>query len=334
MRLRRLTARWARLAAAGDLPCARSSHGLSAIAGKAYLFGGEEKARHAIDSAVHKLDPKDGGHWTRLEPEGAAPSPRIGHAQCSTRDSLLVFGGRTGVALGEGDLNDLWCFTADGLWTKLEAADGAPPSPRSFHRAVTVGERVYVFGGCGGEGRLADLHEFDLTTRRWTALPPADIAGRGGATFEASADGRRLLLCCGFAGHETDDVLSFDLAARAWSRHPSDWLRPRSVCASWSFDLPAGPATLLFGGEVEPSDIGHAGAGGFERDLVAIDSASGEPLELVLDDAGSGEPRARGWASAAALSAETGVLFGGLAGSDDAPERLDDAWTLTVTEER
>merc|ERR1719183_1179445 len=31
----------------GTAPCARSSHGVSGIGGKAYVFGGEAKARHA-----------------------------------------------------------------------------------------------------------------------------------------------------------------------------------------------------------------------------------------------------------------------------------------------
>ena len=41
-------------------------------------------------------------------------------------------------------------------------------------------------------------------------------------------------------------------------------------------------------------------------------------------------PRARGWAAAAALSDREGVVFGGLAGSDAAPERLGDAWRVRL----
>ena len=49
--LRRLSARWVRLALP-NAPCARSSHKISALEGRAYVFGGEAEARHAIDSAV------------------------------------------------------------------------------------------------------------------------------------------------------------------------------------------------------------------------------------------------------------------------------------------
>ena len=46
--------------------------------------------------------------------------------------------------MGEGNLNDLWAYEPHAkAWTRVEAADGAPPSARSFHRATAVGERLY-----------------------------------------------------------------------------------------------------------------------------------------------------------------------------------------------
>eukprot|EP00966_Prymnesium_polylepis_P068826 1598578-Prymnesium_polylepis.2 len=332
---RRLTARWTHLALS-NAPVARSSHCVSAIGGKAYLFGGEAKARHAIDSVVHRLDVQERA-WTPLAPQqgAVAPTPRVGHAQCTVRDKLIVFGGRVGVDMGEGNLNDTWAFdVASGEWTPIEASDGTPPCPRSFHRAAAVGDKMYVFGGCGAEGRLADLHEFDFLTRRWSALPraPSDVTGRGGATFEASTNERALWMCAGFAGYETNDLLQFELDNGAWQREPSSWLRPRSVCASWSFAHPSGPALMLFGGEVSPSDHGHEGAGGFASDLIAVDATSGEPLLLDVEGDSGSVPAARGWAAAAALSPTEGVLVAGLSGDDDAPVRLDDAWLLSVGE--
>jgi N-acetylneuraminic acid mutarotase len=217
--MRRLAATWARLALR-NAPSARSSHGISAIGGKAFVFGGEETARHAIDSAVHCLD-VHASEWTTLHASGVSPPARVGHAQvcrpaqraslrrehqsishagsvrvgsqCAVGGALCVFGGRVGVDAGEGLLNDVWLFDPETkAWTELEAADGSsPPSPRSYHAATAVGETMYVFGGAGGEGRLADLHAFDMRTRRWSALPaPADLSGRGGATLEALVDGR------------------------------------------------------------------------------------------------------------------------------------------------
>ena len=90
-------------------------------------------------------------------------------------------------------------------------------------------------------------------------------------------------------------------------------------------------SVLLFGGEVSPSDRGHEGAGGFASDLLAIDPRDGTPQALEVAEPTTAPP-ARGWAAAAALSDTSGVLFGGLAGSDAAPERLEDAWVLHVDE--
>ena len=283
---RRIAAHWTRLALA-DAPSARSSHKISAIGGRGYLFGGEAVARQSIDSTVHCLDPT-AGTWTRPAAAygggapAAAPQPRVGHAQAAVSGKLLVFGGRTGEEMGEAALDDLWQWDpVSALWEPLDAAGGgAPPSPRSYHAATAIGESLYVFGGCGAEGRLADLHHFDASTRRWEELPPppADVAGRGGATLEPAPKGDALWLVAGFAGHETNDLLRYCTKTRAWERKPSGWLRPRSVCASMAMP----DALLLFGGEVSPSDRGHAGAGGFAGDLLAIDPLDGEPQELSV----------------------------------------------------
>jgi hypothetical protein len=80
---------------------------------------------------------------------------------------------------------------------------------------------------------------------------------------------------------------------------------------------------------VSPSDRGHEGAGGFAADLVALDvTAGGAPVHLVIED--GPQPQARGWAAATAISDREALLFGGLAGTDEAPLRLDDTWLLRL----
>lgn len=334
--MRRLTVRWTKLALE-NAPLPRSSHGISAVGGQAHVFGGESRARQAIDSDVFSLLPPPPGklqpQWWKFSPARCpeAPVPRVGHAQSGVRDKLLVFGGRTDVSMGEGALDDLWSWVpATGVWERLEA-QGSPPSPRSFHAASSSGDKLYIFGGCGAQGRLADLHEYDTATNRWTALPsPPDLAGRGGALLEAAPDGRALWAGCGFTGAESNELLRFDLASSSWERVPSGWLRPRSVCASVSLQYGSGGAVLLFGGEVAPSDAGHEGAGSFASDLIAIDAADGTPLDVAIEEGPT--PEARGWAAATAISDNDAILFGGLAGSDESPRRLGDAWRLSVRE--
>ena len=322
--MRRLVAHWTRLTLR-DAPCARSSHRLSAVNGDAYLFGGEATARHAIDATLHRLDAA-AGTWHSIKP-AHAPPPRVGHAQAAVGGRLYVFGGRAGVEMGEAEMGDLWEYDAAAeAWQNVDVPSA--PSARSFHASTAANGTFFVFGGCGADGRMSDLHRFCTTSRRWEELPPPPgVAGRGGAALEASADGKELWLAGGFCGHETNDLLRFCLQRGTWERLPSDWLRPRSVCAS----LALRHGLLLFGGEVSPSDRGHEGAGGFASDLVAIDSRDGAPLDVRV--APGDTPAARGWGSATSLSDSSGLLFGGLAGSDAAPERLDDAWLLRLEED-
>lgn len=321
----RVAARWSRLALP-SAPCARSSHGLTVLGKQAFVFGGEHVPRRSINTTLHCLDMGGGKpSWSMLH-HAKCPPARVGHAQTAVDGKLFVFGGRTGVDMGETALDDLWSFCpVKSAWRQLSA--GSPPSARSFHASAAAGSKLYVFGGCGAGVRLADLHEFDTASGAWKQLPsPPEVAGRGGATLEASADGRYLWLMCGFAGHETDDLLRFCLASHTWERRPSEWLRPRSVCASFTTCR----GVFLFGGEVSASAQGHEGAGSFASDLIGIHPQDGTPLSVVVEGETDAAPVARGWAAAAALSDSQAVLFGGLAGTDEAPQRLDDAWLLSL----
>ena len=84
------------------------------------------------------------------------------------------------------------------------------PCKRSFHKMLSVGEDLYMFGGCGTSGRLADLHSFNTKSNKWKKLSGADSVGckgRGGANFVASIAQQALFVICGFAGEETNDFL-------------------------------------------------------------------------------------------------------------------------------
>ena len=203
----------------------------------------------------------------------------------------------------------------------------------SIHPALSgtaaTDDKLYVFGGCDDGGRLADLHQFDTISRVWKRLPdPPNVEGRGGAVFEAAPDGRSLWLVGGFAGRETNDILKFDLDSQSWTRYPSEWLRPRSVCASFSL----GGAVFVLGGEVSPSDRGHEGAGGFASDMFGVNTFTGGQVHVSMTPTVRDSlPLARGWGGAATLSNDSAVLFGGLSGDDQTPERLNDAWLITVS---
>eukprot|EP00977_Amphora_coffeiformis_P024134 scaffold15108_cov180-Amphora_coffeaeformis.AAC.10 len=333
------------------VPVERSSHGVSLLRQGTllFLYGGEHIARTPISEpphqAVWKADlSSDKPQWHAIAaPDG--PSPRVAHAQAvhrnNNKETVYLFGGRAGIHMQESPLNDLWAWQVDTeTWSEITITSGTPPEARSFHRMVCVDDSLYVFGGCGKSGRLADLHRFDVTTQTWHALAPSTLRGRGGANLVALSASRKLLVWAGFAGEETYDGQVYDIATDTWeTMELSEPVRPRSVCVAGA--LAKEDRIVIFGGEVNPSDRGHEGAGGFAQDVVLMklvshssSSSSSNLLKCQQGDAlgtppSANVPCSRGW-SAGDTFENSLYVFGGLTGDDTNPKRLGDLWKLTI----
>ena len=95
------------------------------------------------------------------------------------------------------------------------------------------------------------------------------MTGRGGACFAANPEGTELWVIAGFSGQENNDIHRFDIASKTWHTDSkwSEGFRPRSVAGHCTFD----DKILIFGGEVDPSGLGHDGAGSFACDTVLWD---------------------------------------------------------------
>ena len=371
-------------------PCPRSSHGLSALRfpggseggassaspPRLYLHGGEAVARTplrdgageggelstwACEPAVGSGGGGGGGggwRWRAVAPP-SRPPPRVAHAQAAIGGVLYVHGGRAGIGMGERAMGDLWALdcTVPGneTWEEVLPREGGggdpPPTARSFHRMVALGTDLYVFGGCGAGGRMADLHRYDTVGRTWSRLGASHLLrGRGGANLirldgdGGAAKGGRLAVVAGFAGEETSDGHVYDAGlGGGWKEEGMGsllkGLRPRSVCVSGTVGGGGSgkSVALVFGGEVDPSELGHEGAGGFENDVVVLDGATGAVLQASVkgppgSDGEDGEvwPENRGWADGDTLD-DTLYVFGGLSGDDQRPRRLGDLWRCDVT---
>jgi hypothetical protein len=298
-------------------PLSRSSHSVSAIGNKVYCIGGEHEARIPIDMVVYELDMDSNPiSWKAVHTEGDnAPSPRIAHGQAVIGNCVWIFGGRNGVQIGEGPRNDLYCFdTTTMLWTgPISGSSDVIPPARSFHKMVSVGEVLYVFGGCASEGRLSDLYSFDTASLAWTQLAcSSDISGRGGPGFVALPALQSLVVSTGYSGQENNDIHIYHIPTDQWTQLAatgSDLFRARSVCPVAGLD---GRFMVLFGGEVSTSDRGHEGAGDFARDVVCLDCS--EPssscvLQMEVLDAEAAAPLARGWTEMATLSSSDDGMY-------------------------
>jgi len=309
---------------AEESPTDRSSHGISVVGNCLYLFGGEHTARTPVPSTLHVLDMGSSQlKWKSEEVRGNPPSQRFGHAQATIGDCIYVFGGRAGTQIDELLMNDLHKFdTKTRTWTAVDTK-GDLPSPRSFHKMAALKNKLYVFGGCPAKGRLADLHLFDPETSEWTRLPEAPMEGRGGAAFAAVGD-CKLMVLGGFAGREVGDMWEFDLATETWSCLSETLKPPRSVACCEG----VGTRVLLFGGELQPSDRGHEGAGAFSSDTQVFEASSS--MKVLGDGKGKTNPPPRGWSASASWGSGKVVVAGGLAGDDANPIRMMDVWVAEL----
>ena len=83
---------------------------------------------------------------------------------------------------------------------------------------LSIGNTLYVFGGCGAKGRMSDLYSYDIEERSWTKLPTCEtrIPGRGGAGFVNSSDSKSIFIVGGFAGKEMNDVFRYDIETQKY----------------------------------------------------------------------------------------------------------------------
>jgi hypothetical protein len=348
---------WNKLEASADpvngVPCSRSSHGLSVVqnGSRLIVYGGEHIARTPIDSSAAcwalDLAADEKAVW-RLIDCSQGPPERVAHSQAVHNDQVYVFGGRAGITMKEEAMNDLWVLDASGApgtekWSQVipdETKSDPSPETRSFHRMICVGDSLYVFGGCGSEhGRLADLHRFDLIHKTWHNLGTSLLRGRGGPNLMSLSSGKMIAVIAGFSGEETSDGHQFEVTSGKWEEklmvEELKDLRPRSVCISGSF--PSVGVAIIFGGEVDPSDRGHEGAGGFENDMVVLEEKTGvlkETIKASTLPEGTAWPESRGWSDATSIDHGNGkaslFVFGGLSGDDEKPARLDDLWRLDL----
>jgi len=310
-------------AQAGDVPLGRSSHSMVTAheGGKevVVLFGGEQEPRHPIDNAVHVLDVAS-HRWTRIvsldDNANSAPVARVGHAAASVGHRVFVFGGRTGVDQVESTLGDMWEFDVrTSRWHKIEV-DGIP-SARSYHSMASHGHKIYMFGGCGSDGRLNDLFVFDAKEEKWEELKSSSGKNpgiRGGPALYATAD--KVYVFGGFCGNEMGDFWAYDLHAKKWEpvEAKGDVPLPRSVTAFATLD---DKHLFLFGGEIDPSTQGHAGAGDYTNETYVYDVTTNTWHKQAT---GGDTPTPRGWLAGTSLPGGRLVHFGGFDGKERVPE--------------
>lgn len=114
---------------------------------KMWFMGGWYNGRLPGHSASNQVwSSTDGERWVQ-DTDAAGWSPRIAAAVVTFKKKMWLLGGTENYYFGDEKSlkNDVW-FTADGKTWEL-ATDAAPWSPRAYHQAAVLNDRIYIFGG-------------------------------------------------------------------------------------------------------------------------------------------------------------------------------------------
>jgi N-acetylneuraminic acid mutarotase len=109
-------------------------------------------------------------------------SPEDSYAQTGIifQDSFIIFGGMNYISLTLS--NETFEYSIENMNWNLLKCFGDIPSPRSFHSCVNWGDKLYYFGGIGGDINFTNLfrfqggvhfnsiHCFDVITRTWELI--------------------------------------------------------------------------------------------------------------------------------------------------------------------
>ena len=134
-------------------PPGRTGHTLVSTSEGVIVFGGEDLASNPFDDGFYYDVQAD--TWTPLASTGG-PSARSGHSAVWSGTEMLVLFGDTGSVLA----SDAFAYDrSNDRWRGL-STDGSPTA-RAGATAVWYGDAVYLFGGMGDSGRLAQLQSLD-----------------------------------------------------------------------------------------------------------------------------------------------------------------------------
>eukprot|EP00029_Vermamoeba_vermiformis_P009667 TRINITY_DN4897_c0_g1_i2.p1 TRINITY_DN4897_c0_g1~~TRINITY_DN4897_c0_g1_i2.p1 ORF type:complete len:720 (-),score=204.23 TRINITY_DN4897_c0_g1_i2:62-2221(-) len=227
------------------VPEARHSHGACVIANKMYAFAGHHSNEMSLSNTIC-LD-LELMVWTEIK--SALASPRKGVPLTSWGNRLFSFGGwcmgpnMTAVYSNElltlnldmphptnnllnsnlSNLNPLNSNVFDAVpqWFTTRTT-GTPPSARWGHTLTTVGNQIYLFGGCVDKGPTNEFYAYDITLNKWNVVPVRGPSPNPRYNHSALAYDHYLIVFGGVAIFDDknvayyNDVWIFDTKTSEW----------------------------------------------------------------------------------------------------------------------
>uniref|UniRef100_A0A3B6FLX0 DCD domain-containing protein n=2 Tax=Triticum aestivum TaxID=4565 RepID=A0A3B6FLX0_WHEAT len=208
---------WSSLATKGQRPGTRDSHGAALIGHRMLVFGGTNGNKKVNDLHVLDLRTKE---WSRPPCKGTPPSPRESHTVTTAAggDKLVVFGGS---GEGEGNyLNDVHVLDLPTMtWTSPQVAHEVIPAPRDSHGAVTVGNRLFVYGGDCGDRYHGEVDVLDMGTMAWSRFSVKGASPGVRAGHAALGIGSKIYVIGGVGDKQYySDAWILDVVDRSWTQ--------------------------------------------------------------------------------------------------------------------
>jgi hypothetical protein len=114
---------------------------------KMWFMGGWYNGRLPGHSASNEVwQSTDGANWEQVTAK-AEWTPRIGAALVEFKGKMWLLGGAENYYFGDDKSlkNDVWSSEDGKRWTS--STDNAGWSPRAYHQAAVLNDKIYVFGG-------------------------------------------------------------------------------------------------------------------------------------------------------------------------------------------
>jgi hypothetical protein len=192
----------------------RSSHSLSVVKGKAYIYGGDVQGQDG-DNNVHAITLPSDLDLKDIDYQSITPTVAPDRPLASYNDDPTTSSGTQKNAL---------------------------PAPRAAHTATSIDSTIYVFGGRPPSSNAASplsengtVHAFDTTNNTWVTLashptrcssgvPCPRTYASSSSTPHPQSNGDRgtIFLHGGYdaKGNLLRDIWTFDVASRIWSQWP------------------------------------------------------------------------------------------------------------------
>jgi len=142
--------------------------------------------------------------WECIKPDGDTISKRYQHTGSAVNKDIYFVGGQE---LPDKRFDEIFVFRSEtNTVEKISPVQGSPPK-FARHTAVTIGEKIYLFGGFDGVSQHFHLSVFDTTSLVWANVKPAGTLPPSRTNHSAVAVGTRMYI---FGGMYKDTTAGSD----------------------------------------------------------------------------------------------------------------------------